>query len=58
MGHIFRSSNYQFLKLNMKGKIEGQIGIGRKKHHDHALFRAAQDQNEYAITVAKILRFY
>jgi len=41
LGHIFRNSKYQFLKLIIKGKTEGRSGIGRKKY---SLFRAAQDR--------------
>lgn len=66
LGHIFRNTKYQFLKLIMEGKIEGRRGIGRKKYSwlknirdwtnldAHALFRAAQDRNEYARIVANI----
>lgn len=66
LGHIFRNTKYQFLKLIMEGKIEGKRGIGRKKCSwlknirdwtgldAHTLFRIAQDREEYARIVADI----
>lgn len=66
LGHIFRNTKYQFLKLIMEGKIEGKRGIGRKKYSwlknirdwtgldAHTLFKAAQDREEYAKIVANI----
>lgn len=66
LGHIFRNTKYQFLKLIMEGKIEGKRGIGRKKYSwlknirdwtgldAHSLFRVAQDRDEFARIVANI----
>lgn len=43
-GHIFRNSEYQYVKLILRGKVKGERGIGERNiccfNNAHTVYRA------------------
>ena len=66
LGHISRGSRYEFLRLIMKGKVEGRRGSGRRQCswlrnvrdwtglNAQTLLRVVQDRERFANVVANL----
>ena len=66
LGHIYRGSRYEFLRLIMEGKVEGRRGPGRRQCswlrnvrdwtglNSQTLLRVAQDRERFANVVANL----
>ena len=66
LGHIYKGSRYEFLRLIMEGKVEGRRGPGRRQCswlrnvrdwtglNSQTLLRVAQDRERFANVVANL----